>query len=61
MWMVTMIRNADLDAKIDSEKSTVIMNHSFSSIHQQIIEKTKDLSFRSGGIVAVLSKKSSKY
>jgi translation initiation factor 3 subunit E len=59
-WMVNMIRNSDLDAKIDSEKNTVVMNHSFASIHQQIIEKTKDicfhLSYRSGGIFTNVNK-----
>jgi len=46
-WIVNLIRNARLDAKIDSVKSHVLMGNSNPSVYQQVIEKTKGLSFRS--------------
>jgi translation initiation factor 3 subunit E len=46
-WIVNLIRNARLDAKIDSKANHVIMGMQTPSIYQQVIEKTKGLSFRS--------------
>eukprot|EP00741_Cyanophora_paradoxa_P003582 tig00000093_g3479.t1 len=46
-WIVNLIRNARLDAKIDSKANHVIMGSSFPTIQQQVIEKTKGLLFRS--------------
>jgi len=46
-WIVNLIRNARLDAKIDSAENHVIMGTKHPSIYQQVIEKTKGLSFRS--------------
>jgi len=46
-WIVNLIRNARLDAKIDSAANHVIMGTQYPSIYQQVIEKTKGLSFRS--------------
>jgi translation initiation factor 3 subunit E len=46
-WIVNLIRNARLDAKIDSVKSHVLMGSANPSVYQQVIEKTKGLSFRS--------------
>lgn len=46
-WIVNLIRNARLDAKIDSVKNHVIMGSANPSVYQQVIEKTKGLSFRS--------------
>jgi translation initiation factor 3 subunit E len=46
-WIVNLIRNARLDAKIDSANNHVIMGSQHPSIYQQVIEKTKGLSFRS--------------
>lgn len=45
-WIVNLIRNAKLDAKIDSQANTVIMGVSIPSVYQQVIEKTKQLSNR---------------
>ena len=45
-WIVNLIRNAKLDAKIDSKQGTVVMGVETNSPYQQLIEKTKDLSFR---------------
>ena len=46
-WIVNLIRNAKLDAKIDSQMGHVVMGLQTSSPYQQLIEKTKALSFRS--------------
>jgi len=46
-WIVNLIRNAKLDAKIDSKQGTVVMCVETNSPYQQLIEKTKALSFRS--------------
>merc|ERR1740131_455407 len=45
-WIVNLIRNAKLDAKIDSKQGTVVMGVDTNSPYQQLIEKTKALSFR---------------
>lgn len=45
-WIVNLIRNARLNAKIDSQAGTVVMNMSFPSPTEQITEKAKDLSMR---------------
>jgi len=46
-WIVNLIRNARLDAKIDSKANHVIMGAQYPSVYQKVIEKTKGLSFRS--------------
>ncbi|KAI8819001.1 eIF3 subunit 6 N terminal domain-containing protein [Fimicolochytrium jonesii] len=46
-WIVNLIRNARMDAKIDSETDTVVMGTHHNSVYQQVIERTKALSFRS--------------
>ncbi len=46
-WIVNLIRNARLDAKIDSQANTVIMGSQYPTVYQKVIEKTKGLSFRS--------------
>ncbi|XP_062506787.1 eukaryotic translation initiation factor 3 subunit E-like [Corticium candelabrum] len=46
-WIVNMIRNSPLDAKIDSKLGHVVMNSPVQSVYQQVIEKTKGLVFRS--------------
>ncbi|KAH7279317.1 hypothetical protein KP509_37G014400 [Ceratopteris richardii] len=55
-WIVNLIRNARLDAMIDSKMGTVIMGTQRSSVYEQIIESTKQLSIRSymlaNGVVA---------
>ncbi|KAI8372691.1 eIF3 subunit 6 N terminal domain-containing protein [Radiomyces spectabilis] len=46
-WIVNLIRDTRVDAKIDFEKNTVNMNTPVTSVYQQVIERTKGLSFRS--------------
>ncbi|GME88651.1 unnamed protein product [[Candida] boidinii] len=55
-WIATLIKdNKLIDAKINESDNTVIMNHTSeiqsNSVYQQIIEKTKGLSFRSNQIL----------
>ena len=46
-WIVDLIRNSDLDAKIDSENNSVVMRGTSQSIYQQVMERTRDLNMRS--------------
>jgi len=46
-WIVNLIRNARLDAKLDSKLGHVVMGVHAVSPYQQIIEKTEFLSMRS--------------
>ena len=45
-WIVDLVREARLDAKIDSEKNHVIMGTKNPNIYQQVIEKTRALTFK---------------
>lgn len=56
-WIVNLIRNARLDAKIDSKLGRVVMGTQGISPYQQVIEKTKNLAFRSQMLVMNLEKK----
>merc|ERR1719420_1872422 len=56
-WIVNLIRNAKLDAKIDSKLGHVVMGTQTTSPYQTLIEKTKALSFRSQMLSINLEKK----
>ena len=56
-WMVNLIRNARLDAKIDSKLGHVIMGNNAVSPYQQVIQKTKGLSFRRQMLSMFIEKK----
>jgi len=56
LWIVKLIQNAKLDARIDSEKSRVVMTKAPPNVYQQVIEKTKNLAFRSSMLVSKLEK-----
>ena len=45
-WVVDLVRNAQIGAKIDSRDGHVVMGARSSSVHKQVVEKTKDLSQR---------------
>ena len=45
-WIVNLIRDTRVDAKIDYTDGTVIMNHPPQSVYQQVIERTKGGFFR---------------
>ncbi|XP_004349023.1 eukaryotic translation initiation factor 3 subunit E [Capsaspora owczarzaki ATCC 30864] len=55
-WIVNLIRNAKMDAKIDSQLSHVVMGAPTKNIHQDIIEKTNILSFRAQLLSSALDK-----
>jgi len=46
-WIVKMVSDAQLNAKIDSQSGHVILGVQPPDVYQQVIEKTKGLSFRS--------------
>ncbi|EHB09924.1 Eukaryotic translation initiation factor 3 subunit E [Heterocephalus glaber] len=56
-WIVNLVRNARLDAKIDSKLGHVVMGNNAVSPYQQVIEKTKSLSFRSQMLAVNTEKK----
>lgn len=53
-WIVDLIRNALLDAKIDSEEGCVVMGTGSTSVYEQVMDRTKELTARSGGLVSNL-------
>ncbi len=53
-WIVDLIRNALLDAKIDSEDGCVVMGTGSTSVYEQVMEKTRELNARSSGLVSNL-------
>merc|ERR1719270_671233 len=55
-WIVNLIRNARLDAKIDSKQGHVVMGTQAVSPYQQVIEKTKGLAFRSQMLIVKIEK-----
>merc|ERR1712061_328152 len=42
LWIVKLIKNAKLDARIDSEKGRVVMSKVAPSVYQQVLDKTKN-------------------
>merc|ERR1712193_146631 len=56
-WIVNLIRNASLDAKIDSKQGHVVMGTQAAAVHQQVIERTKGLAFRSQMMALNIKKK----
>ena len=56
-WIVNLIRNARLDAKIDSKLGHVVMGNNAVWPYQQVIEKTKCLSVRSQMLPMNIEKK----
>ena len=56
-WIVNLIRNANLDAKIDSQQGTVVMGSQILSPYQTVIEKTKNLFNRTQSLVNTSERK----
>jgi len=56
-WIVNLIRNARLDAKIDSKLGHVIMTTHPHSPYQQVLEKVDSLSQRSEALVLLIERK----
>ncbi|KAK4226289.1 eIF3 subunit 6 N terminal domain-containing protein [Podospora fimiseda] len=55
-WIVNLIRDTRLDAKIDYKEGTVVMNHPPSSVYQQVIERTKGGFFRTQVLSAAVGR-----
>ncbi|KAI5309735.1 eukaryotic translation initiation factor 3 subunit E, partial [Ascosphaera atra] len=55
-WIVNLIRDTRLDAKIDYQEGTVLMNHPPQSVYQQVIEKTKGGFFRTSVLSSAVAK-----
>uniref|UniRef100_A0A7C8Z1J9 Eukaryotic translation initiation factor 3 subunit E n=2 Tax=Opuntia streptacantha TaxID=393608 RepID=A0A7C8Z1J9_OPUST len=53
-WVVNLIRTSKLDAKIDSESGTVIMEPNYPNVYEQLIDHTKALSGRTYKLVGQL-------
>ncbi|KAJ8899041.1 hypothetical protein K2173_008870 [Erythroxylum novogranatense] len=53
-WIVNLIRNSKLDAKIDSEARTVTMEPSRPNVYEQLIDHTRPLSGRTYKLVGQL-------
>lgn len=45
-WIVNLIRNASLDAKIDSETNCVVMGQPPHNVYQQVLDRTRALTWR---------------
>lgn len=56
-WIVNLIRNARLDAKIDSKLGHVVMGTQPLSPYQQLVEKIDSLSVRSDALTGLVERK----
>ncbi|KAK0083008.1 hypothetical protein PV325_009512 [Microctonus aethiopoides] len=56
-WIVNLIRNARLDAKIDSKLGHVIMGGHLASPYQQLVEKIETLSVKSEALENLIERK----
>lgn len=57
LWIVELIRNARLDAKIDSESGTIVMDNDPTVPYRQILTRTHDLAMRSSVLINSLEVK----
>merc|ERR1711981_407260 len=57
LWIVELIRNARLDAKIDSENGTIIMGNDPAVPYQQILSRTHNLAMTTGILINSLNNK----
>eukprot|EP00070_Physeter_catodon_P036386 XP_028343280.1 eukaryotic translation initiation factor 3 subunit E-like [Physeter catodon] len=55
-WIVNLIRNARLEARIDSEKNRVQMTAAPPNLYQHVIDKTRNLCIRSNMIMQNISR-----
>ncbi|KAL2501778.1 eukaryotic translation initiation factor 3E [Forsythia ovata] len=53
-WIVNLIRTSKLEAKIDSEKGTVVMEPNYPNVYEELIDHTKTLSGRTYKLVSQL-------
>jgi translation initiation factor 3 subunit E len=59
-WIVNLIRNARLDAKIDSQEGLIVMGTPQNSVYRQVIDKTRDLAARTVSMVSQFERMGSK-
>lgn len=55
-WIVNLIRDTKVDAKIDYKAGTVVMNHPSQSVYQSVIERTKGFYFRAQVLNSAVAK-----
>ncbi|GAA5927783.1 hypothetical protein JCM3775_006079 [Rhodotorula graminis] len=53
-WIVDLVRDARLDAKIDLKENIVQMNHADTPVYQTVIEKSRGLLFRSQAMASAI-------
>lgn len=58
-WIVDLIRNARLDAKIDSAKGHVVMTTKYPTIYEQVIDKTRSLTYQTNMFAAQVAQPAS--
>merc|ERR1711937_16407 len=51
LWIVELIRNARLDAKIDSESGTIVMDNDPEVPYRKILSRTNELAMRSSVLI----------
>jgi len=56
VWIVNLIRNANMDAKIDLEKGVLLLTASQPVVYEQILTKTRDLIPRTTILINNISK-----
>lgn len=56
-WIINLVRNVQLDAKIDSKLDHVVMDNKAVLPYQQVIKNTKSLSFKSQMLAVKIEKK----
>ncbi|KAJ2451129.1 eukaryotic translation initiation factor 3 subunit E [Coemansia sp. RSA 2336] len=56
-WIVKLIRESRMDAKVDFKDNTVIMNPTYNPVYQQVIERTRALVFRSQVLNGAIDKR----
>lgn len=55
-WIVNLIRDTKVDAKIDYKAGTVVMNHPSQNVYQNVIEKTRGAFFRTQVLSSAVAK-----
>ncbi|KAJ2769550.1 eukaryotic translation initiation factor 3 subunit E, partial [Coemansia nantahalensis] len=58
-WVVKLIRDTRMDAKVDFKANAIVMNPSYNPVYQQVIERTKALVFRSQVLNGAIDKRGS--
>jgi len=57
IWIVKLIQQAKLDAKIDSETNRVLMARQAPNVYQQVLDRTKNVAFRTQLLNANIEKR----